>query len=74
MDQHRNRPDDVQQDVDPRPEGERWTSEPDTVERRERERRGQPGQGGGITNHPVGEEVESQNRVPPRGETDDQNR
>lgn len=54
-------------------EGERWSSEPDTVERRERNRAAEPRTGseeaGGISNRPIGEEVENQELVPERGET-----
>lgn len=53
-------------------EGERWRSESDTVERRERNRAAEPEtnskEGGGISNRPIGEEVENQDHVPGRGE------
>lgn len=53
-------------------EGERWSSESDTVERRERNRAAEPHtaskEGGGISNRPIGEEVEDQDHVPERGE------
>ena len=53
-------------------EGERWSSESDTVERRERNRAAEPRtgseEGGGISNRPIGEEVENQELVPERGE------
>lgn len=50
-------------------EGERWQSEPDTVERRDRERpSGDAGaEGGGITNRPLSEEREHQESLPDRG-------
>jgi hypothetical protein len=45
-------------------EGERWKSESDTVERRDHERSAErqeeTGEGGGITNRPIGEEVRNQ--------------
>lgn len=54
-------------------EGERWRSEPDTIERRERDRGAQRGtgaeEGGGISNRPIGEEIHSQERVPERGDS-----
>lgn len=52
-------------------EGERWTSEPDTVERRDRipAVEGSTGEGGGITNRPLAEERENQDAVPDRGKS-----
>lgn len=52
-------------------EGDRWTSEPDTVEERGRNRafQGETGEGGGITNRPLSEERENQESVPDRGES-----
>ena len=58
-------------------EGERWRSESDTVEQRDRARNtdervtGMEEEGGGITNRPLGEEVENQERVPDRGKSRD---
>jgi hypothetical protein len=50
-------------------EGDRWESESDTVERYD-ERVGRSGeQGGGITNRPVGEEMDNQASLPERGES-----
>ena len=54
-------------------EGERWSSEEDTVERQDRARSSQdrmsePDEAGGITNRPLDEEIENQERVPDRGE------
>jgi hypothetical protein len=49
-------------------EGERWQSDSETVERYdERSRTGE--QGGGITNRPIGEEVETQASLPDRGDS-----
>ena len=56
---------------------DRWKSEPDTVERvdREAERQIPADEVGGITNRPLEEEKRNQDRVPDRGDTrDDQNR
>lgn len=52
-------------------EGERWQSEPDTVEQRDRSGEDQTtgSEGGGITNRPLDEERESQRHVPERGST-----
>lgn len=53
-------------------EGERWQSESNTVERRDRESRlagGSPDEAGGITNRPLQEEEENQEAVPDRGES-----
>jgi hypothetical protein len=50
-------------------EGDRWESESDTVERSD-QRVGQSGEeGGGITNRPIGEEIENQASLPERGES-----
>jgi hypothetical protein len=53
-------------------EVERWSSEPDTVERREHDRSAESvtgaDEGGGITNRPIGEELHNQDLVPGRGE------
>jgi hypothetical protein len=53
-------------------EGERWRSDDDTVERQDRTRSSEDGMteadGGGITNRPLEEEVDNQNRVPERGD------
>ena len=54
-------------------EGERWKSEDDTVERQDRTRSSddqmtEPDDAGGITNRPLDEEMDSQDRVPDRGE------
>ena len=53
-------------------EGERWKSDSDTVERYD-ETIGQTvgDEGGGITNRPVGEEIENQASLPDRGESRD---
>ena len=50
-------------------EGERWTSDPDTVERRDRDTTFErtTGEGGGITNRPLPEEHENQEALPDRG-------
>jgi hypothetical protein len=54
-------------------EGERWKSEPDTVEKRDRsqasERTTESDEGGGITNRPLEEEMRNQDLVPDRGES-----
>jgi hypothetical protein len=54
-------------------EGERWTSEPDTVEQRDRSRTAERAPGtddsGGITNRPLEEEMQNQDLVPERGES-----
>ena len=56
-------------------EGDRWSSDPATVERRDRERREsgaaaeEPGTG--ISNRSDREERENQDAVPPRGDTKD---
>ena len=53
-------------------EGEPWRSEDDTVERQDRPRssddRMTETEAGGITNRPLDEEMENQDRVPDRGE------
>ena len=49
-------------------EGDRWSSEADTVERVDREV-DQSDEAGGITNRPLGEEERNQDRVPDRGDT-----
>jgi hypothetical protein len=49
-------------------EGERWTSDPDTVERSDRQGgESDADQGGGITNRPLDEEKENQASLPDRG-------
>jgi hypothetical protein len=52
-----------------RAEGDRWTSEADTVERvdREAERQIPADEAGGITNRPLEEEKRNQDRLPDRG-------
>jgi hypothetical protein len=59
-------------------EGERWSSNSDTVEERDRESQGTQdraagytgeSEAGGITNRPLEEEDENQAAVPPRGES-----
>ena len=54
-------------------EGERWSSESDTVERRDRQSSGADAatgsEGGGVSNRPLAEEMGSQEAVPPRGRT-----
>jgi hypothetical protein len=49
-------------------EGERWRSEPDTIERREHDRGAERGagadEGGGISNRPIGEEIHNEERGP----------
>jgi hypothetical protein len=55
-------------------EGDRWESDSETVERRDRDMgRGEPAgtQGGGITNRPIGEEQDNQQSLPERGESRD---
>lgn len=50
-------------------EGDRWSSEADTVERRDREAERQipADEGGGITNRPLEEEERNQDRLPDPG-------
>ena len=51
-------------------EGDRWQSDSETVERRDRENTGShSNQGGGITNRPLKEEEENQDAVPDRGKS-----
>ena len=50
-------------------EGERWASEQDTVERRDRARTSEEGEGGGIANRPLPEENANQDAVPDRGQS-----
>lgn len=55
-----------------KPEGERWSSDSDTVERADRNRprsseSAPADEGGGITNRPLGEEQRNQDLVPDRG-------
>jgi hypothetical protein len=55
-------------------EGERWSSEDDTVERQDRSRSSddrmtEGDEGGGITNRPLDEEMENQDRLPERGDS-----
>jgi hypothetical protein len=54
-------------------EGDRWNSEADTVEQRDRSRASDrtsgPDEGGGITNRPLEEEMKNQDLVPDRGES-----
>lgn len=59
-------------------EGERWSSNADTVQQRDRESQGNRddrtgetagSDAGGITNRPLGEEDENQAAVPPRGQS-----
>lgn len=53
-------------------EGERWESDPNTMERHDRgsdEQMRDSGRGGGITNRPIGEEQANQDAVPDRGES-----
>lgn len=53
-------------------EGERWQSESDTVERRERESTfagDSSDEAGGISNRPLDEETENQEAVPDRGKS-----
>jgi hypothetical protein len=50
-------------------EGDRWESDSETVERYD-QTIGQTGeQGGGITNRPIGEEIENQESLPERGDS-----
>lgn len=55
-------------------EGDRWESDSEAVERYDQTvgdaTAGDEG-GGGITNRPIGEEVENQASLPPRGESRD---
>jgi hypothetical protein len=50
---------------------ERWSSDSDTVERREQERAAEQGsgsdEGSGISNRPIGEEMRNQELLPDRG-------
>jgi hypothetical protein len=53
-------------------EGERWTSDPDTVEVRERYAEGvgeNMEQGGGISNRPLSEEISRQESLPERNKS-----
>lgn len=51
-------------------EGERWQSDSETVERYDQTIGQTTGdEGGGITNRPIGEEVENQASLPERGES-----
>jgi hypothetical protein len=49
-------------------EGDRWESDSETVERYDQT---VGDEGGGITNRPIGEEIENQASLPPRGESRD---
>jgi hypothetical protein len=55
-------------------EGERWASDPDSVERADENRPAERYEdtdgdnAGGVTNRPFDEEVENQDALPPRGE------
>jgi hypothetical protein len=49
-------------------EGDRWSSEADTVERVDREREIPADEAGGITNRPLDEEERNQDRLPERGD------
>jgi hypothetical protein len=60
-------------------EGQRWRSEPDTVENMTRDnsdRQYQSDEGRGPSNRPVGEEIENQDVLPERGmsQTDERRR
>jgi hypothetical protein len=61
-------------------EGERWTSESDTVEQQDVERSSDEGmtgmedEGGGITNRSLDEEIRNQNRVSDRGDSRERER
>ena len=52
-------------------ENKRWSSDSDTVERREQERAAEQGSGSdersGISNRPIGEEIRNQELLPDRG-------
>jgi hypothetical protein len=50
-------------------EGDRWESESDTVERYDETVDQSGEEGGGITNRPIGEEIENQASLPERGES-----
>ena len=51
-------------------EGDRWESDSETVERADEAIGESVGdEGGGITNRPIGEEIENQSMVPDRGES-----
>ena len=50
-------------------EGERWKSDPDTVERSDRAGGSDQTQGGGISNRPIDEEVDNQASLPDRGKS-----
>jgi hypothetical protein len=56
-------------------EGERWKSDPDTIENADRDENPEAlydsedvDDAGGITNRPLTEEIENQGALPPRGE------
>ena len=51
-------------------EGERWESDSETIERRDRIDAGKD-DSGGITNRPLDEEMDNQDRLPDRGESRD---
>jgi hypothetical protein len=68
MDQDRNKPNPAANKS--KAEGDRWGSEADTVERldRDTQRQKPEGETGGITNRPLEEEENNQDRVPDRGD------
>jgi hypothetical protein len=51
-------------------EGDRWESDPQTIERAD-EMAENRNQGGGITNRPIGEEADNQASLPERGKVRD---
>jgi hypothetical protein len=59
-------------------EGERWRSDPDTIPDSEsstsRSYEDDGDNAGGITNRPLAEEIDNQNALPDRGETQDDER
>ena len=75
MKNDRNTPNQASKSNKSRAEGEPWKSEDDTVERQDRTRssddRMTEAEAGGITNRPLDEEMENQDRVPDRGERKD---
>ena len=75
MKNDRNTPDQASKSNKSQAEGERWKSEDDTVERQDRTRSSDDhmteSEAGGITNRPLDEEMDNQDRVPGRGERKD---
>ncbi len=67
MDQDRNTPNPAANKS--KAEGDRWSSEADTVERVDREAERAADEAGGITNRPLDEEERNQDRLPERGDS-----